>query len=273
MLFIALVLSQQAQSAEADQTKSPLTATEKAQCRVQLTEFNERVRTNNAAVDAVKALEAEIDALRAAIDKEQAAVDRRDSAAMNALDAKIARNNALVTQHDEMNASLKAMSSETRQRSAQFKEACENRPLASSPSPSPSPSPKPPSSDTACGSADGARGVERQIEGTFAELRADEKKHQTTVESAAKARAKSQGWNDERRGKIWMQILRSPKFMGFQREKQPYMDELMRILGSKPKNKQEECHLVQRIATMLPAIKSINAKQYAFMADEIRVAK
>lgn len=267
ILFVALVLSQQAQSAEVEPAKSPLTAVEKAQCLAQLTEYNQGVQVHNAGVDAIRALEVDIKALRATIEKDQAAVDRRDSAAMDALDAQIAKSNALVAKHEEMNASLKAMSSENKQRSAQFSEACENRPLA------PAPSMTTRSSDASCGSSDGARSVERQIEGTFSELRADEKKRQATVEDAAKARAKSQVWNDERRGKIWLQILRSPKFMAFQREKQPYMDELMRILGSKPKNKQEECHLVQRIAAMLPAIKSINAKQYAFMADEIRAAK
>ena len=199
MLLVALVLSQQAQSAEADPTKTPLTANEKAQCRVQLTEFNERVRSNNAAVDAVKALEANIV--------------------------------------------------------------------------SPSPSPKTSSPDAACNSADGARGVERQIEGTFAAMRADEKKHQDEVDRVANAQAKAQSWTADKRGKIWLQILRSPRFMAFQQQTQPYMDELMRIFGSKPKNKQEECHLVQRIAAMLPAIKSVNAKQYGFMADEIRSAK
>lgn len=273
ILLIALVLSQHAQSAEVEPAKSPLTAVEKAQCRAQLTEYNQGVQVHNAGVGAIRALEVDIKALRATIEKDQAAVDRRDSAAMDALDAQIAKSNALVAKHEEMNASLKAMSSENKQRSAQFSEACENRPLAMAPTPASAPSPTTRSSDASCGSADGARSVERQIEGTFAELRADEKKRQATVEDAAKARAKSQAWNDERRGKIWLQILRSPKFMAFQREKQPYMDELMRILGSKPKNKQEECHLVQRIAVMLPAIKSINAKQYAFMADEIRVAK
>lgn len=269
MLLVALVLSQQAQSAEVEPAKSPLTAVEKAQCRAQLTEYNQGVQVHNAGVDAIRALEVDIKALRATIEKDQAAVDRRDSAAMDALDAQIAKSNALVAKHEEMNASLKAMSSENKQRSAQFSEACENRPLALAPAPSATTR----SSDAACGSADGARGVERQIEGTFAEMRTDEKKHQATVDGVAKARAKSQAWNDERRGKIWLQILRSPKFMAFQREKQPYMDELMRMLGSKPQNKQEECHLVQRIAAMLPAIKSINARQYGFMADEIRAAK
>lgn len=267
ILVVSLVLSQHSQSAEAESAKGPLTAAEKAQCRAQLTEFNQGVLAYNAEVDAIKALEAEVNASSAAIEKDQAAVDRRDSAAMQALNAQIGKNNELVARHEQMGLSLKAMSSENKQRSAQFSEACKNRPLALSPSSKTQPS------DSVCSSTTGAKAVKRHIEATFVEMRADEKKRQAEVDRVAQARAKAQSWSDEKRGKIWLQLLGSPKFMAFQREKQPYMEELMRVLGSKPKNGQEECRLVQRIAATLPAIKAINARQYAFMADEIRVAK
>lgn len=264
---IALVLSQHAQGIEAESAKGPLTAAELTQCRAQLAEYNQGVRSYNAELDALKALAAEINELSAALDKEQAAVDRRDSAAMQALNTKIEKNNELVERHEQMRSSLKAMSSENKQFAAQFREACENRPLA------PPPSSKTQSSDSACSSTADAKDVKRRIDATFVEIRADEKQRQAEVERVAQARAKAQSWSDERRGKIWLQILGSPKFMAFEREKQPYVQELMRIIGSKPKNGQEECRLVQRIAAMLPAIKAINARQYAFMADEIRVAK
>lgn len=267
ILMVSLVLSQHAQSAEAESAKSPLTAAEKAQCRAQIAEFNQGVVAYNAEVVAAKALDAEIDAVRAAIEKDQAAVDRHDSAAMQALNAQIGSHNELVARQEQMNSSLKAMSSGNKQRSAQFSEACENRPLALSPSSKTQPS------DTLCSSTIGANGVGRQIEATFVEMRADEKKQQAEVDRVALAQAKARSWSNEKQGKIWLQLLGSPKFKAFQREKQPYTDELMRILASKPKNGQEECRLVQRIATMLPAIKAINARQYAFMADEIRVAK
>jgi hypothetical protein len=133
--------------------------------------------------------------------------------------------------------------------------------------------PSTPPSDAVCSSAAGAKGVERQIEATFAAMRADEKKHQAEVDQVAQARAKAQSWSAEKRSQVWMQLLGTPKFAAFEREKQPYMDELMQVLGSKPKNGKDQCRLVQRIAAMLPAIKSINARQYAYMADEIRVAK
>lgn len=267
MLVVSLVLSPYAQSVEAGSSKGPLTAAEKAQCRAQLIDFNRDVLAYNAQVEAIKALEAEVNALSAAIEKDQAAVDRRDDAAMQALNARIGKNNELVARHEQMGLSLKAMSSDIKQRSAQFSEACQNRPEALSPSLKPQPS------DSGCGSTIGAKAVDRQIEATFAEMRADEKKRQAEVDRVAQARAKAQAWSDEKRGKVWLQLLGSPKFMAFQREKQPYMDELMRVLGSKPKSRQEECRLVQRIAAVLPAIKAINARQYAFMADEIRVAK
>lgn len=186
---------------------------------------------------------------------------------MQALNAKIGKNNELVERYEQMSSSIKAMSSENKQLAAQFREACENRPLALSPSSKTQPS------DSTCSSTTGAKDVERRIEATFVEMRADEKQRQAEVERVAQARAKAQSWSDEKRGKIWLQILGSSKFMAFEREKQPYVQELMRVIGSKPKNGQEECRLVQRIAAVLPAIKAINARQYAFMADEIRVAK
>lgn len=266
IFVLSLLLSQQAKSANAEQSKVPLTAAEKTQCRVQLTEFNQSAQNYNAELDALKVLETEIKDLSAELDKEQVAVDRRDRAAMDALNAKIGKNNELVERHERMISSIKAMSDENKQLRAQFSDACENRPLSL---------PAPPDSqprNTACNSTAGKKDVENRIEATFAEIRADEKQRQAEVDRVAAAQAKAQSWGAEKRSKIWLQILGSPKFMAFEREKQPYVKELMRIVGSKPKNEQEECRLVQRIAAMLPAIKAINARQYAFMADQIRVA-
>lgn len=267
ILVVALLLSQQAQGAGAESAKGPFTAAERAQCQAQLTEFNQGVRAYNAKLDELRGLEAEFGALSAALEKETAAVDRSDSVAMEALNAKIGKNNELVERHTQMGLLIKEMASEHKQRAAQFHEECENRPAALPP-----PS-QTLSSASACSSAAGAKSAGSQIEATFAEMRADEKRHQAEVDRVAKAQAKAQSWSDEKRGKVWLQLLGSPKFMAFEREKQPYVQELMRVIGSKPKSGQEECRLIQRIAAMLPAIKAINARQYAFMADEIRVAK
>ncbi len=267
MFLLSLVLSQHAQCADTKAAKGPLTAAEKIQCRVQLAEFNKGVQAYNAELDAIKALETEIEALSAALDKEQAAVDRRDSVAMQALNTQIGKNNELVARHTQMGLSLKAMSSESAERSAQFLEACESGLLA------PSLAAKIPPADAACSSTTGAKDVEQQIKATFVEVRANEKQRQAEVERVVDARAKAQSWSDEKRCKIFLELLVSPKFMAFEREKQPYVQELMRIMGSKPKNGPEECRLLQRIAATLPAIKAINTRQYAFMADQIRVAK
>ena len=256
-----------AQSANAQAVKGPLTPAELAQCQAQLTEFNQNVRANKAKADEVRALEAEIDALGAALEKEVAAVDRRDRAAMEALNAKIGKNNELVEQHEKMVVLVNTMMNENKQRRELYRETCENRPLAQRPSSQSQPA------DSVCNSATGTKDVQRQLETAFAEIRADEKRHQAEVDRVAQARAKTQSWNREQQGKIWFQILGSPKFTAFEREKRPYVQELLGILGSKPKNGQEECRLLQRIAATLPAIKAINARQYAFMADEIRVAK
>lgn len=271
---VMLALSPYAQCANSEPAKGPLTAAERDQCRSQLGEVHQSLRTYNEKVGEIKALEAEVDTLRAEIDKETAAVDRRDDVAMQALNAKIRKNNELVERHEQMSAVITAMAGESKQRAEQFSETCDNRPPASTPARAlQTPASQKQPADAACSSAAGAKDVQRQIEATFAEIRADEKQRQAEVERVAQARAKAQSWSKEKQSNVWFQLLASPKFMAFEREKQPYVQEMMRVIASKPKSVQEECLLVQRIAAMMPAIRAINARQYTFMADEIRATK
>lgn len=264
---VSLLLSQQALGADAPAPKGPLSAAEKAQCLVQVTEFNQGVDGYNAQLKELRAMEVEIDALRVEVNAEQRVLNYSDNAAVQALSAKIDKNNGLITRYGQMSSSLKAMGSENKQRAEQFRESCENR-LTAVQAASDTPAP-----DSACSSTSGAKDVESKIEAAFAEMRVDEKQRQAEVERVAQERAKAQSWSADKRGKVWLQILVSPKFTAFEREKQPYVQELMGILGSKPKNPEEECRLVQRIAATLPAIKAINGRQYSYMADAIRVAK
>lgn len=262
-----LVLSQHAQCANAESAAVPLSAAERAQCQAQLTEFNLGVRAYNAELDAIKALEAEVKALSEVLDQERAAVDRHDSAAMEALNAKIDKNNALVERHGQMSSSVKAMLDVTQQRAAQYTVACENRALALSSAP------RKEAAEAVCSAATGTKDLERQLQATFGEIRADQKQREAEVERISQARAKAQSWSAEKRRDIWMQLLVSPKFGAFEREKLPYVQELMRVIGSKPRSGQEECRLLRRIAAMLPAIKAINARQYTYMAKAIQAAK
>jgi hypothetical protein len=265
---VLLVLSQHGQCTDAKPAKGPLTAAEKTQCKAQLSEFNQNVNVYNAKLEVMKPLGAEIDALRVELDKEVEVVDRRDSVAMKALNDKIQKSNEMVERYEQMNSEIKAMAAESKQRAEQFSETCDNRPPAPLPKSSQTQSP-----DTACSSVKGAKEVQRQIDATFSQLRTDEKQHQAEVDRVAKAHAKEQSWSKERQGQFWLQLLASPKFMAFEQEKQPYMLELMRILGSKPKNGLDQCRLLQSIAATLPTIKAINARQYTFMANAIRLAK
>lgn len=260
------LLSPHVQAADAEPAKAPLTAEERQQCLAQLTEINQAVTAHNQRVQAIKALESEVDTLRVERDKEEAGLDRRDKAVMEAFNAKVQKNNELVARYEKMVAEAKAAAAENKQRVAQFRSACDNRPAAP-------PAQASSAAAAACGSAAGYKDVQRSIEATFAEMRADEKARQDEVERAAQARAKEVGWSKDKQAKVWLQILGSAKFMAFEREKAPYMQQLMGVMGSKPKNSQEECQLVQRIAATLPAIKAINTRQYAFMAEQIRVAK
>lgn len=267
ILATMLAISQPVQCADATSAKQPMTKDEAAQCLAQRAELNQQVHTYNTRLEEINALEAEIDALKAAIDKETATVDRRNKDALAALNAKIDKNNELIEQHEKMLPSLKAMGYETQQRLALHREACDNR------LPAQQLAPQPQSSDSGCSSATDTNDVRRQIETAFAEMRSDEKKHQAAVEKVAEARAKTQSWNREQQGKAWLKVLASPKFMAFEREKAPFVQEFMRIIASKPKNDQEQCLLLKRIAVMLPTIKAINARQYTVAADEIRVMK
>ncbi|MFL6656730.1 MAG: hypothetical protein ACJ8GW_01560 [Massilia sp.] len=267
MCVVPLMLSQYAHGADAESTKGPLTAAEKAQCSVQRSEYNDSVGVYNAELDALKALGDEIDALSAALKQEQAAVDRRDKTAMQALNARIGKNNELVEQYEQKSASVKTMASEQTLRAAQFSEACENRP------PAMAASAKTPSTDSTCSTTMSAKDVKRQIEASFVEMRADEKRHEAEVDRVAQARAKAQSWSADKLSKTWLQILGSPRFVAFEHEKRPYGQELLYLGSSTPKNSREECNRVQRIAATLRAIEAINVRQYAYMADEFRVAK
>lgn len=264
------VLSPHVHAGDAEPAKAPLTAAEREQCQAQLNEANQGVRAYNAKVDEIKALQVEVEALRVELDKDEAAVDRTNSAAMQALNAKFLRNNEMVERHEQMAKALAAVALENKQRITQFRETCENRPAASPQLPQPAQAAP---SEATCDSAIGAKEVQRRIEATFAEMRIDEKKHQDEIDRVAKARAAAQSWTPEKRSKVWLQLIASPKFMAFEQQKQPYVQEMLRIMGSNPKSGQERCQLVQRVAATMPAIKAINARQYAFMAEQIRVAK
>lgn len=270
---VLLALTPRAQGAGAEPAKRPLTAVEREQCRAQLAELNDNVRTFNAKLDEIKALEVEFDSLRAELDKEVAAVDRRDSAAMQALNDKIRRNNELVERHKQMTAEAKAIAGDNKQRDAQFREVCESRPPALPSRPGQPSASRTKPSETVCSSTTGAKDVQRQVEAALAAMRADQRRHEAELDRLVEERAQARSWSKEQRGKVMLQLLASPKFMAFEREKQPYVQELMRIIESKPKSGQEECQLVQRVSATLPAIKAINARQYAFMAEELRVAK
>lgn len=271
-MFVALLLSQHAQCADGEPAKGPLSADELAQCRTQLAEYKEGVQKYNTDLGALKAFEREVDALSAAIDKEKAAVDRRDSAAMQALNEQIANNNEMVERHQLILTSVEATASLNQLRAAKFEAACENRPLATAPASKPQPAkaapPKP-----VCSATSGDTDIERQLQATFVEIRADQKEREADVERVAQARAESQGWSARKRQEVYMALVVSPKFGTFEREKKPYLNELLQILGSKPKNHQDQCRIMQRIAAMLPSIKAINARQYKFMANEIAAAK
>lgn len=268
IVMVALMISQYSQGAAAAETaKGPLTAAEKTHCRAQLAAYNDSATAFNVELTKLRALEAEFDALRAEVKKDEAAMAPGDNAAMESLNAKIGRNNELVEQHTQMSGSIKAKAIENTQRSEQFFAACENRPAA------PPPPPLSPPPDSVCGSANGPKDVRRQIDATFVEIRANEKQRQDEVERVADARAKAQSWSKEKRSKVYLDMLMSPRFAAFEREKQPYVRELMSILVSKSTSPKDDCRILQRIAATLPHIKAINTRQYAFMADAIRVAK
>lgn len=266
-IFVAsLALAHHAQGADAESAKGALTQAEKTQCRAQRAEFNQSVRSYNAALDALKSLEAEIHAQQATIEK-QGVVDRSDSAALDARYADLRKIDEMAERYQQRSASIKAMSSDNEQHADQLRDRCENRPTAMSLASKTQPL------DSACSSATGAKDAERQIQASLDEIQADQEQRQAEVDRIAEARAAAQSWSDEQRNEIWMHILGSSRFIAFENEKQPYVQELTRVMESKPSNSHEQCQFVQRIAAMLPAIKAINARQYAFMADEIRMAK
>jgi len=271
--FLALALvSNVALSDNKRVDSSPMTASDLVQCRGHVTEINQSIAAHNALVTEARALRTEIETLRKELDIEEASVDRTSGDAMDALNAKILKNNEMVLRHESLSKLIKEMADTNTARIAIFKAACESRPM-SAPSTPVVPAAVAPAADPACKTSIGTQDVQHQIEATFAEMRADQKQRQSEVERVADARASAEKWSKEKRSSVWMSILASPRFAALEQEKRPYLQELMNIATSNPKTAQERCQLVKRIAATLPAIKALNAKQYTFMADQIRSSK
>jgi hypothetical protein len=249
-----------------------MTATDLVLCRGHVAEINQSIAAHNALVTEVKALRTEIETLRKELDIEEASVNRTSSDAMDALNAKILKNNEMVLRHESLSKLIKEMADRNTARVAMFKAACENRPMPAPPVPVVTTAVAP-AVDPTCKTPMGTQDVQRQIEATFAEMRADQKQRQSEVERVADARASAEKWSKEKRSSVWMSILASPRFAALEQEKRPYVQELLSIATSNPKSAQERCQLVKRIAATLPAIKALNAKQYSFMADQIRSSK
>jgi hypothetical protein len=242
-------------------------AAEQTPCQTELAAINQSIRDYNARVAELKTLRTDIETLGRELDQEEASVDRSSAAAMDALNARIHRSNELITRHQQLSAAVRALGERNDGRTAQFRASCKQHP------PPPSPGPSSPPLDPACTSAAGAGEVERQIQASFADMRADEKQRQDEVSRVAQARARSQAWSQEKQGKVWLQLMSSPKFMAFEREKQPYVAELMGLIAVRPEGEQAQCRLIQRVAAMLPAIKAINTRQYRYMAEEMAAMK
>ena len=121
-----------------------------------------------------------------------------------------------------------------------------------------------------CSTADGIKAASGQAEQYFTALRADHNKHQAAIDAELKAK----NFSKERSAQLFMNMMSSKEFQAFEKEKQPYVTELMGIMQAKPaRGSQEECQGIQRIQQITEKVKAVNARQYGYMGAQVRAAK
>lgn len=129
-----------------------------------------------------------------------------------------------------------------------------------------------------CTDKSDAKAAQKAVEATLAAAKEDQKMHEAAVEKEIKTRAAAASWNKDKQSKVFMDVLASPQFAAFEKEKQPYSMELMNIMmaaASEPKgpSAKAQCEAARRMTELMPKIKAVNAKQYAYMAAAVRAAK
>lgn len=226
----------------------------------------------------LKALEAELDALRESLDKERAALNRRDAAQVKAHNAKVDKGDERIELHRRLVREHRELTADGERKEIQFKADCANRPAPQPAAPAASIPAAAVPAQSACGPGKGLKEFQRDLDQVMADLRADQKQREAVLDKVLEARAAALSWDKDKRLKVLTGVVMSPRFSAFEAEKQPLVMELLATAGSgmqgrKPLGDAEQCALLRRIAKTLPAIKAINARQYAFMAAEVNRAR
>ena len=247
--------------------KNSVNTTNKNQCDNLIDEYNSGVENYNLRRNELRNLHSEIEALHAEIKSEKESIDQLDNAAIEKINIKIAKANDMVARLEAMNAAFSEQKNEENLLATKINENC-GKYLASATVTKTTQVPI-----DQCSSTSNGKVARNQIENSFAIMRNQEKIRQDQLDQLAKTKAKSIGWNSQKSTQFFLQILTSPKFAQFEQEKRPYVFELIRISATKPKNSQEECQLLTRIAKITTSIRAINDRQYSFMEDEIRKIK
>lgn len=129
-----------------------------------------------------------------------------------------------------------------------------------------------------CSTAEGAQAAQEQIEAALAEIQADQRAREAEVDKEIDAKAAAAAWSDAKRSEVLLRIATSPGFAAFEEEKQPFTQELMKLMTSTPPltapgGRQAQCESMNRLTALLPKLKEVNARQYAHMAAQVRAAK
>lgn len=121
-----------------------------------------------------------------------------------------------------------------------------------------------------CSTPEGVKAATGQAEQYFNALRADQNKHQAAVEAELKAK----NFSKERSAQLFMNIMASKEFQAFEKEKQPYVMELLGIMqGKAERGSKEECLGIKRIQEITEKVKVVNARQYGNMGMQVKAAK
>ena len=101
---------------------------------------------------------------------------------------------------------------------------------------------------------------------------------QQQIDGELKRKAQDLHWPQDRIPNLMMQVLGSKEFAGFEKQKQPYMQDLMGAMQAMsaqkgPEDPKATCRFVLKMDAMIDGVKAINEREYAYMLATVRAAK
>lgn len=123
-----------------------------------------------------------------------------------------------------------------------------------------------------------AKAIKVEVDARMKALNAHQAETQKRLDGELKQRGAERHWSNERVQQLMMDILMSKDVEAFEKQKQPYMQQLIEVMqqsmASKgPEDVKATCRQVLKIDAMLDDVQRINDREFAYMSGAIRAAK